>query len=102
MSFFGLLFLVFIGWLIYNVARIYLRVRRLQRQGQDFFNQFMGGNPGQSGKGARKPEPDPQPKRPTKKIDPNVGEYVRFEEVSVTAEQTTATRPDGTRTETTQ
>ncbi len=106
MSFFGLLFLIFLGWIVYNVARIYLRVRAIRRQGQDIFNQFMGGfggaNPaGSNPGGGQSPQPEPEPKRPAKKIDPDVGEYVRFEEITVTTEESSTLHADGTQTDTT-
>lgn len=48
-------------------------------------NAFNGG--GRDGS-SQQPE---QPKRKKKKIDPNVGEYVAFEEIKVSAETTTET-----------
>lgn len=101
MSFFGLLFLIFLGWIVYNVARIYLRIRSLRNQGRDFFNQFATGFGADGARSDSGTARQPEPKRPAKKIDPEVGEYVRFEEVSVTAQQTSTVNNDGSQTDTT-
>lgn len=71
--------------------------RRIRRMGQ----QFQGASGGRNGSTGKRGHDRTQPKPQTKKIDPDVGEYIHFEEVDVTSETTATTQPDGSETKTT-
>ena len=93
-----LLLLLFIIFIVIPFFRILWRVwqfsssvRKARRQMDDAMNSAFGGN----GSRPRQQQPRQQKK---KKIDPSVGEYVAFEEVSVTAEETTDSDSSQTRT----
>lgn len=82
MSLFFFLFIIFIVWcLLHPIIRVWTTVRQAQKQANDFFSAASGGTR-QSGS-RRKENRSQQRRRPRKKIDPNVGEYVEFEEISV-------------------
>ena len=72
------LFIIILGGLIYLLwpaIRIFRQVRRVQREQQDFWRNFTGGNTGN----AQPQTPRTAPRR--KKIDATVGEYIEFEEI---------------------
>jgi len=84
-TFFLLLFIFFIVIPLCRVAwRAYLLHRQWRRATDDLRNAF-GANSGQS---SHRSEPEPTPRRRKKKIDPNVGEYVAFEEIKTEAKAT--------------
>lgn len=102
MSFIELLIILLLIFIVPKIIRAYLIVRNMRRQARQIFEQMYGEpnpreaadrrqsrRPGWSTPGVRK-----------KKIDPNVGEYVKFQEISVTetSEQKT---PAGSSTSTT-
>lgn len=95
MSFFLLLFIAF---LVYFVAiplwRVYSAVNRQRRAMRDFFGQARSGQQNdRSRSGFSRPSQQPRRK---KKIDPNIGEYVEFEEIEST---TTTQTAEGTTTD---
>lgn len=80
MSFFFLLFLFFIGYFfIWPIIKGVMRINRFQSEARDFFNGRYNGAQ-QRNSSARQPQ-QPAPKK--KKIDPSVGEYVEYEEITV-------------------
>lgn len=82
MGIFFILFLIFIFWfLIRPVFRLWYTVRNAQKQANDFFRGTTG-NRGQSAGYAQREPRQRSYRRSHKKIDPNVGEYVEFEEIS--------------------
>lgn len=78
-------------WLFF---RVIFRGYRLYRQSRNMFNQFFGAQESDPDKGKRKKEPS-EPQQPPKKIDASVGEYVHFEEIEITTEQTHTVDSDG-------
>ncbi len=77
-----ILILVFIVW---PVFKFYLAIKKAQRQARDAFSQFGGGQ--QQSESRRQRKGGWSGMRSRKKvIDPNVGEYVEFEEVEVKQE----------------
>ena len=88
MSLFFFLFIIFIAWfLLRPIIRVWTTVRRAQKQANDFFN-AASGDTRQSGNRRRETRSQ-QRRRPQKKIDPNIGEYVEFEEISVYSDANT-------------
>lgn len=81
--------LIYFGW---QILKVVLRIRRLQRDQRTVFEQMFGGTP----YGGRKQPPQPQ-KRP-KRYGPKDGEYVIFEEIAVTQTSTTVTDDTGEKT----
>lgn len=82
MSLFFLIFIIFIGWILLRpVIRIWSTVHKAQKQANDFFR-AASGYTDQSGQRRRESRTQ-QSRRQHKKIDPSVGEYVEFEEISV-------------------
>lgn len=73
-----LLFLILIFY--WFIIRPYLKVRRVMKNAQRQANEFFGGNGSRFGGGPSGHKP--YPPRRTKKIDPDVGEYVEFEEIT--------------------
>ncbi|MDE6642860.1 MAG: hypothetical protein K2K27_02020 [Muribaculaceae bacterium] len=79
MSIFLFLFLAFLFYfIILPIIKGMMFVSKVRNQTRDMFNQATG-----RGSGKKQNNSQPQPKQ--KKIDPNVGEYVEFEEIEVTA-----------------
>lgn len=76
-SFFLLLLIIGLIYLLWPVIRLFRQIRNVQRNQQEFWRGFT--------KGASASDPS-RPQRPVrrKKIDRNVGEYVEFEEISGT------------------
>ena len=93
MSFFGLLLAVILGYFIFKFLRLVFGVSKVVNQQRkayrDFVNQF-GGNASNGADGTRRRQPE-QPAPRAKKIDPNVGEYVEYEEVACDVKTTTST-----------
>lgn len=88
MSILGLLFLAFIiFFIIIPLVRVLTALSRARHQVRDIFGAMNGGAGSRSGQQRsehRTRRPEPQPRQRRKKIDPTVGEYVDFEEVSCT------------------
>lgn len=95
MSFFGLIFLAFFIWLISKLIKGYMLINNFKKQSRQMYEQRYGASSGnQPGERKRKPGwSTPSPHR--KKIDPNVGEYVSFQEISVTESSQTTTDTSG-------
>lgn len=83
MSFIVVLFLILFFWfLIRPIFRLWLTVRHAQKQANDFFRSASGNESTDYNRDYRSRQSRNR-RRSGKKIDPNVGEYVDFEEVSV-------------------
>lgn len=82
--FFVIIPLIKVGWRIWQAQRTF---SRMQQQMHD--TMYGGRRPGAGTATAT-------PKRRKKKIDPEMGEYVAFEEVRAEASQTTETNAGGT------
>ncbi|MCH5345585.1 MAG: DUF4834 family protein [Muribaculaceae bacterium] len=81
-----LLVLLFI-FVVRPIWRVYSAVRRQQRQTRDFFRS-MGIDPDDARNQRRQQQQQP-PKPPRKKkIDSTVGEYIDYEEITVSSTQT--------------
>lgn len=88
----GFLFKLLSPWLMRMVARHVQK--NMERRMKDMFNTAADGAAEAYGTAGRTTRP-PYPPAKTKKIDPEVGEYVHFEEVSTATEKgTTTPRPD--------
>ena len=87
----GLFVLFIIFFLVLPILRAALFVHKARQQVRDMFG---GGAQRQNREQNERQEPEQPAPRP-KKIDPNVGEYVEFEEIK-TSSQTTVTDADGT------
>ena len=99
-TFFLILFLIFIFYFVVRpVYRIWSAVKRAQKQQKDFINSMFGA------RGVDDPPADPEaavderarrrggwsaPRRKRKKIDPEVGEFVKFKETEATVEGTSS------------
>ncbi len=84
LTFFLLLLLFFIVIpalrVMWRISQIRSAFKKQQQRANDMFNR------------ARQPRPEPRKK---KKIDPNVGEYVAFEEIKTSTTVTESAEPDG-------
>lgn len=84
-------------FIVRPVYRIWSAVKRAQKQQRDFINSMFGA------RGVDDPPADPEaeadaharrhggwstPRKKRKKIDPEVGEFVKFKETEVTVEET--------------
>ena len=87
----GLFVLFIIFFLVLPILRAALFVHKARQQVRDMFG---GGAQRQNREQNERQEPEQPAPRP-KKIYPNVGEYVEFEEIK-TSSQTTVTDTDGT------
>ena len=86
---------------IYALPRILIRLLPflIKRRVKKVFSQANGQTTGRSSK---KNKADAAPRnQPAKKIDPNVGEYVHFEEIQIKEESATKQNADGSETRTT-
>ena len=94
------LFLLFIIFVLPKIIRGFLIVRRVRRQARQMFEQMYGGaqQPQQEPRRRKAGWSSPIPRR--KKIDPNVGEYVRFQEISTEETVTQQTDTAGNTTTT--
>ena len=98
MPFFIILFIfIFLGWLLPRILPYLLRWA-IRRRVNKFAEQMRGAaNSAAAGTQGYGSHP-PKPKRPKKKIDPDMGEYIRFEENNVETDQTDTDDPaTGTR-----
>ncbi|MDE6267656.1 MAG: DUF4834 family protein [Muribaculaceae bacterium] len=78
-----ILLILFAYYVILPVVRGLMQLNRMRSNARDFFNSMN-----QQAAGARSRDSQPQQPAPKKKkIDPSVGEYVDYEEITV--EQTT-------------
>lgn len=94
MSFFGLIFIIFLIWLVPKLIRGFFFVNQIKKQTRQMYEQMYGSQQDASRSREKKRKPGwstPQPRR--KKIDPNVGEYVSFQEVSVSESARTTVDP---------
>lgn len=95
MSFGLFIFLIFAIWLVPKLVRGYMYVHRARSQMRDIYNQMYGGGTtaADDRKQRRRKSGWSAPARQKrKKIDPNVGEYVKFEEIKT---DTTTTDSSG-------
>ena len=92
-----LLIFIFLGWLLPRILPYLLRWA-IRRRVNKFAEQMRGAaNSAAAGTQGYGSQP-PKPKRPKKKIDPDMGEYIRFEEINVETDQTVTDDPaTGTR-----
>ena len=99
MSFGLFIFLIFAIWFIPKLVRGYMYVHRARSQMRDIYNQmYGGGNATADAKQRRRKSGWSSPaKQKRKKIDPAVGEYVKFEEIET---DTTTTDSAGNTTTT--
>ena len=82
------LLVILIVFVVIPVFRIAYAIYKARRQAQRFFERFNNQNRAASGS-RRQSEPQPKPAK-RKKINPEDGEYVSFEEISVFRSTTTA------------
>lgn len=87
--FFLLLFIFFIVIPLFRVGWRAWQLHRQWRRATEDLRSAFGGTAGQQ----RRPADNPAPKRRKKKIDPEVGEYVAFEEIK--SEATASYTTDG-------
>ncbi len=103
-TFFLILFLIFIFYFVVRpVYRIWSAVKRAQKQQKDFINSMFGARgadeaqtdaDAEANERARRKGGWSTPRKKRKKIDPEVGEFVKFKE-TVVSEQDTKTASDG-------
>ena len=87
--FFYIFLILLAVWIVPKMVRGYLFVHRLKKQARNMYEQMYNGT-GQAASDRR------QTRRPgwsaatprRKKIDPSVGEYVKFQEITVTGSET--------------
>lgn len=97
MSIIGFLLLIFvIFFIIIPLAKAGYAVWRARRNWNEAMNQFRRAAGFTDSQGAAR-NPEPAPKARKKKIDPDTGEYIAFEEIKVEASQTETTS-SGSRT----
>ncbi len=91
MSFFLLVLLIFLAYILWPVVKGMIYVRKVQRNVRDAFEQAARGN-GPASNTAGSP-------RRKKKIDKDVGEYVEFEDITTASSSYSETveGPDGSR-----
>lgn len=78
-------FLIFLLIILYwFVIRPYLKVRKVMKNAQRQASEFFGGagSPFGGGRAGQRPRNASHPRRRRKKIDPDIGEYIEFEEIS--------------------
>lgn len=86
-----LLFILFIVFIVVPIVRVMLTIYRARRQTRRFFDQFRTAAGGGASQQQKRPgDARQQPRRPKKKIDPSVGEYVAFEEIKSTVSESDA------------
>lgn len=85
MSLFTILILFFAGFIIWNIIKVMWRVHQLRNNPEAFFRQVFGqqAQPRQAPRRERPGGWSAAPARP-KRYAPADGEYVRFEEITVT------------------
>jgi hypothetical protein len=90
-SFFLLVLLIFLAYILWPVVKGMIYVRKVQRNVRDAFEQAARGN-GPASNTAGSP-------RRKKKIDKDVGEYVEFEDITTASSSYSETveGPDGSR-----
>lgn len=88
-----LLLFIIIFFIIVPLGKIALQVYRTRKQFRDLYNSFRG-NSGTQGSADRSGAAYRTPERKKKKIDPSVGEYVAFEEISETVTYSETTKTD--------
>lgn len=90
-SFFLLVLLIFLAYILWPVVKGMIYVRKVQRNVRDAFEQATRGN-GPASNTAGSP-------RRKKKIDKDVGEYVEFEDITTASSSYSETveGPDGSR-----
>ena len=101
MSILTLFFILFLIFIVPKIVRAYLIVHRIRGQARKVYEQMYGGAAGADASRPKSRKPGwsaPVPRR--KKIDPSVGEYVKFQEIATTetVSQTTDTATGSTTT----
>ena len=92
--FFAYLFFALLIYFAWQILKVVLRIRRLQRNQRTVFEQMFGGTPfGASGR-----HQSPAAPKQRKRYGPKDGEYVKFEEINVTQTTTTVTDDKGQKT----
>lgn len=83
-------------WLIPKLVRGFLFVHRIKKQANAMYEHMYGARPDTQSQPRRNKAgwSTPTPKR--KKIDPEVGEYVKFQEIEVSEESTLNSDTSGT------
>ena len=95
MSIIGLLFIIFLIWIVPKLIRGFLFVNNIKKQSRQMYEQMYNGARRETQQSRREAGwSEPQPHR--KKIDPNVGEYVAFQEITTTTETETTTTDHAT------
>ena len=97
MSLIGILLLVFfIYFIVLPIARVFMTLSKARKHVRDMFSGMdpNGGGTRAGGQDRQSRQYTRQSRPKAKKIDPNVGEYVEFEEVActVTPDQAECTR----------
>lgn len=102
MSFLELFVVAFLILFVWKLIQAYLIVRKAREQARKIFEQMYGGaDTSQTAADREQRKPGwSTPAERKKKIDPEVGEYVKFQEISV-AETTETTEKSGSTTTTT-
>lgn len=78
-----ILLIVLAVWLVPKLVRGYLFVHRLKKQARSMYEQMYNTDPQPKQQSKRRPGWS-GPAQRRKKIDPSVGEYVKFQEIAVT------------------
>lgn len=97
MSLLTFLFLLFVIFVLPKIIRGFLIVHRVRRQARQLFDQMYGAS--------QQTSPEPKRRKPgwsapiprRKKIDPTVGEYVKFQEIQTEETIQQQSEPDGTK-----
>ncbi len=78
------LFLLFLIFIVYPIVAALIKINKFKRQARRAYNEAFANASGQAPEGRQRKAgwSDDTPKR-KKKIDPNVGEYVKYEELEV-------------------
>lgn len=100
MSFFLFILLLFLLYfVVVPLVKIGTKIYQARKSWRDMYRTMSGA--GGFGQQSRQSQNgygrahDPQPKRKKKKIDPSVGEYVAFEEISVAESETKSSSDNG-------
>ncbi len=94
-----ILLIILAVWLVPKLVRGYMFIHRIKKQTRTMYEQMYNNDPRarqQQQRSSRRPGWS-APTQRRKKIDPNVGEYVKFQEITVT-ETTQQSADDTSRT----
>lgn len=97
MSVLAFLFILFLIWIVPGLVRAFLLVYRVRKNARRVYEQMYGGMDGHQQEPPRRKGGWSAPNPRRKKIDPGVGEYVRFQEVDTTVGQHSAPSASGER-----